>query len=123
MNLENSNNPRRKLMWNEKYLQRCSRDELMDCIVALVKLLADTQDAKSKKESSVKVFVDGKEIFNFQKFGTVITLQPPIKEGGFWNFISKLPLLKSWSYKSKYDVLAFYEFTANAMQPIADKSD
>ena len=123
MNLTKSNNPNRKLMWNGKYISRCSRDELMDCIVALVKLLADTQDAQSKKESSIKVFVDGKETVDFQKLGSTITIQPPIKEGRFWNFLSKLPILKRWSYKSKYDVLAFYEYTANATQPIANKSD
>jgi hypothetical protein len=112
MNLQNSHNPNRKLMWNGKYLARCSRDELMDCVVALVKLLSDTKDVQTKKESSIKVFVDGKETINFQKLGSSILVQPPIKKGRFWSLVSSVPLLRNWAYKSNYKIIAQYEYKA-----------
>jgi|SRR6185436_16263541 len=119
MNLDKSHNPKRMIKWNGKYLARCSNAELIECILTLIKLISDTQNDQMKKDSSIKVFVDGKETVNFQQIGSAISVQAPIKQGWFWNLISKVPILKNFSYKPQWLVSAIYEYAGEEKQPEA----
>jgi hypothetical protein len=55
MDLTKTKDPKRSIQWQGKSLVNCSRKELIDCIIELMKQLAITNTMKSSEVENDKV--------------------------------------------------------------------